>query len=117
MPGETIVLKYKLKATHADWYGPSYDNRRFRSVNALDRNGENKTWNIIQYSDDALKRNNLPHKNRIHIVGDNKKGEFYLEIRNVSVDDAGLYQCKLFIIMQDVSVVTRSFIVHLKCKY
>lgn len=121
MPGQTIVLTYSCNATNADWFGPSngtsYDNKDINSVIALDRIGKNKTWNTIQYTDDVMIRNSLPHKNRLHIVGNNIKGEFFLEIRNVSVDDTGLYKCNIYALMTNISAVTRLFIVNLKCEY
>lgn len=113
-------MKYRLSATYADWYGPWYDNKEMcypTVINALDRYGENKTWNVTQYSSDANLRNSLPQKNRLHIAGQDSKGEFYLEIRNVSVDDAGLYLCKIHNLAAYQSLTTRIFIVHLKCKY
>ncbi|VDI30149.1 Hypothetical predicted protein [Mytilus galloprovincialis] len=113
--GETIVLEYRLNATHAYWKGPAHNNKEIRSqtvINALDRFGENKTWNVMQYSSDARLRNSLPHIDRLNIAGIDSKGEFYLEIRNVSVDDAGLYLCEIQ--MPNKSFATRSFIVHLK---
>lgn len=113
-------MKYKLNATYAEWYGPLHDNKEIRYltvINAFDRYGENKTWNVIHYSDDDMLNYNLPHIDRLNIAGHDSKGEFFLEIRNVSVDDAGLYLCQIYNVALYLSMMTRIFIVHLKCKY
>lgn len=110
-------MKYSLNATNVAWYGPANDYNTYRTVEEKDMFGQIKEWNISQYSDDAFISNRLPHTNRLHIVGNNMKGEFFLEIRNISIDDAGLYLCRIYNMRASDTVKTSLFIVSLKCKY
>lgn len=110
-------MKYSSNATNVDWYGPARDETSFRPVDEDDMYNQSKKWNISLYADDIFIKDSLPHKTRLAIIGNSSIGEFFLEIRNVSVNDAGLYQCQIFtVVMQTITSVTNSFIVQLKCK-
>lgn len=110
-------MKYSSNATNVDWYGPARDEKSFRSVDEVNMYNLSRKWNISLYADDTFIKDSLPHKTGLAIIGNNSIGEFFLEIRNISVIDAGLYQCHIFtLIMQKVTVVTNSIIVQLKCK-
>lgn len=117
LKGETIVLKYSSNATYVDWYGPARNEEDIRPVEERDMYNQSRKWNISFYADNTLIKDSLPHKSRLDIIGNNTIGEFFLEIKNVSVNDAGLYQCEIFTpIMKEFTKVTNSFIVQIKCK-
>lgn len=45
------------------------------------------------YGDRGIININLPHKDKLKIVGNIQRGEYNLQIENVSRADAGVYKC------------------------
>lgn len=90
----------------------------FHTVQETDMSEHIRNWNISKYSDNDKIRQDLPHSDRLQIVGNRKKGEVFLEILNISSDDVGLYKCDKYENQSGMLKVTnKTFIVQLKCKY
>ncbi|CAC5417640.1 NCAM [Mytilus coruscus] len=71
--------------------------------------GIKRLWNVTEYTNNGHLNPKLPHAKRLQIVGD-EKGQFYLQVKNISLYDAGLYRCH--IIMNDY-VIIETFIIQI----
>ncbi|CAC5368471.1 unnamed protein product [Mytilus coruscus] len=108
-PGTTIILKYNYAATTVDWTGPNHENKGFH-LDVKDMYGIRRSWNVTLYTSNGHLNKKLPHATRLQIVG-NEKGQFYLQIKNISLYDAGLYICD---IVMNNSVAIETFIIQIK---
>lgn len=114
-PGTTIVLRYTYTATSVDWNGPNHDNKQVTSAEEKDMYGITRKWNVTIYYSNGYLNPLLPHKERLQIVDNKTIGQFYLQIKNVSTYDAGLYICDIFILNQ--TAVRENFIIQVNRKY
>lgn len=114
-PGKTIVLRYSYTATSVDWIGPNHENKEVKAKEETDMYGITRKWNVTRYSSNGYINPLLPHKERLQIVGNKTIGQFYLQIKNVSTYDAGLYMCDIFILNQ--TAVREKIIIQVNRKY
>lgn len=105
-------MEYNYTDTTADWNGPDHENIEFDQIVKKDMYGKERTWNVTSYASKGHINPKLPNAARLRIVGD-EKGQ-YLQIENISLDDAGLYRCD---IMMNDSLIFEFFIVQIKRKY
>lgn len=115
-PSTTIILRYNYTAITVDWTGPNHDNNGFISgEKGTDTHSIKKKWNVTTYTNNGYFNPVLPHKKRLKIVGEPMRGQFFLQIEDVSDYDAGLYRCH--IISEHRKVFVQSFIIQMKSKY
>ncbi|VDI26509.1 Hypothetical predicted protein [Mytilus galloprovincialis] len=88
-PSTTIILRYNYTAITVDWTGPNHDNNRFISEEIeTDTHSIKAKWNVTTYTNNGYFNPVLPHKKRLKIVGDPMRGQFFLQIEDVSYNDA-----------------------------
>lgn len=115
-PSTTIILRYNYTAITVDWTGPNHDNNGFISEEKeTDTHSIKKKWNVTTYTNNGHFNRILSHKKRLKIVGDAMRGQFFLQIENVSIYDVGLYRCH--ILSEDSTIFLKSFIIQIKRKY
>ncbi|CAC5368450.1 unnamed protein product [Mytilus coruscus] len=101
-------MKYSYTAKTVDWTGPNHENKEF-GLEEKDMYGIKRLWNVTDYTNNGHLNPKLPHAKRLQIVGD-EKGQFYLQVENISLYDAGLYRCQMII---NESVIMETFIIQI----
>lgn len=118
-PSTTIILRYNYTAITVDWTGPNHDNMDnngfISEEKETDTHSIKKKWNVTTYTNNGHFNPILSHKKRLKIVGDDMRGQFFLQIENVSIYDVGLYRCH--ILSEDSNIFLKSFIIQIKRKY
>lgn len=90
--GSTVLLECQSDIRIPEWWGPGHF-LIVREISVIDMHGHHKKWTISSYSYKTSINPFLPHRNRLQVIRRIQGGNF-LQIKNASIFDEGLYFCE-----------------------